>query len=304
MSPRRAIRLAAALAAPFALPAADPGRGETAAALERARRELREPIAFKLSNGRTLRGHPAKVADERLGIAVAEGAGQVVHTIPFDRIEAVDPPGEHYRRMALRWLEDGRSGDAHRLMELLFIQRAELLPLLPPGNAHFFIPYAELQLDTPKPARAIAIAEKLEPHIGSEQARRALDDTILNGFQTLGLHGEAVPLANDWVAERKPYGDSALGYYVLAAHRLRQNDPGSALEHALKPIVFAARPDTPRLAHCYAVAAAAALRLRERDYARSLLGEMRGRGLGIPEDAGLDPWRERLREALQTDETS
>lgn len=258
------------------------------------RSELAEPATVILKNGRRLHGHPMDVAGEQLRLGTAEGAGEVIYTLRFDEIRELRLPGESYKTVAMEWIQENRTDDALRLFALLFEQRSSLLPLLDAAESHFFIHYLRLVLRSGNPARAIAITERLKPQIDNPAAVRALDDAVLEAYTRLELHDEARPLAEAWVAERKPYGDSALGYYVLAAARLRAEQPREALETALRPVVFSAGLPMDYLPHCYAAAIGAALELRERDYARTLFEEMYARQLPWPDDPQFESYPEAL----------
>ena len=162
-----------------------------------------------------------------------------------------------------------------------------------------------LVLDSPHPARAIAIIQTLRPQIENPAALRALDDAVLESYQTLELYEEAQPLAEAWIKARKPYGESALGYYVLGAARLRSEAYEEALDLALHPIVFASPIPTDKLAECYAVAVSAALALRERTYAATLYREMQARGFDWPaDDRSLQAFLKDINEYINDHEES
>jgi len=265
--------------------------------------ELSEPIVLKLKNGQRIIGNPIKVSERQIQVASAEGAGEIIFTFEIEQIRELSVPGESYKGLAVEWMESGETEDALDLMSMLFAQRSPLLPLLPVGESHFFTYYVDLVLDSPHPARAIAITQALRPQIENPAALRMLDDAVLEGYQSMELYEEAVPLAEAWVAERQPYGETALGYYVLGAARLRAQAYEDALDVALRPIVFASPIPTEALAPCYAVAVSAALGLRERDYARTLYEEMTQRGFEWPsEDATLRPYYKQITEYIKAHE--
>jgi len=267
--------------------------------------ELREPITLKLSNRNTVIGNPVNVSNDSIQMASAEGAGEIVFTFRAEEIRQIDVPGESYKTLALEWMRSGQTEDALELMALLYKQRGPLLPLMPASESHFFVYYADLVLDSPKPARAIAITENLRPQIENPEALRMLDDALLESYQTLELYEQAAPLAEKWLEERNPYGESALGYYVLAASKLRSEAYDEALEFSLQPIVFSSPIPTDKLAHCYAVAVSAALGLRERAYATTLYREMKERGLAWPaDDRTLEPYFNKLKEYIEQHEPS
>lgn len=261
--------------------------------------ELSAPIQLKLANGQRISGNPINVSETQIQIATAEGAGEIVFTFEIPEILEISVPGESYKSLAVEWRQAGAQEDALALMGLLFAQRKSLLPLLPPGESHFFLYYVELVLSSPHPARAIAILATLRPQIENPAALRALEDVTLESYQTLGLHDEARPLAEAWIEVRKPYGESALGYYVLGTAHLREQAYEAALDLALRPIAFASPLPTRHLAECYAVAVSAALQLRERAYAATLYREMQARGFEWPNgDRTLQPFLKDMTEYL------
>jgi tetratricopeptide (TPR) repeat protein len=265
--------------------------------------ELSEPITIRLNNGQRITGNPIRVSENQLQLASAEGAGEIVFTFETAEIEAISLPGESYKNLAVEWMQAGDTEDATKLMAMLYEQRKALLPLLPASESHFFIYYVELVLSSPMPARAIAIIETLRPQFENPKAVRSLEDVTLESYQTLGLLEEALPLAEAWVAARQPYGESALGYYVLGAARLREEAYEDALDLALRPIVFTSPIPTTHMAECYAVAVGAALRLRERAYAATLYQEMQERGFQWPsQDSSLDIFLEEITEYISDHE--
>jgi tetratricopeptide (TPR) repeat protein len=258
-------------------------------------RELQEPIQVKLKNKRTIPGHSINVSGETLQIGTSEGAGEIIFTFQVDEVDSFSIPGESYKTLVVEWIESGDTEKALELIELLYMQRVQLIPLLPASESNFFTYYIDLILASDNPARAIAVTEILRPQIESPAALRALDDAILESYHKLELHDEALPLAQAWVASRTPYGASALGYYVLGTSALRKEAYNEALDLALQPIVFSSPVITEKIAHCYAVAVSAALGLREKDYAITLYQEMLQRELSWPEnDKTLAPFHQTI----------
>lgn len=265
--------------------------------------ELSESITLKLNNRQTVSGNAIHVSENQIQVASAEGAGEIVFTFNTDEIREISVPGESYKAVAAEWMQSGKTDDALELMAMLYAQRSQLLPLLPPSESHFFTYYVELILDSPHPARAIAIIETLRPQIENPAALRALDDSTLESYQTLELYEDAIPLAEGWVENRKPFGESALGYYVLGAARLRAEAYEEALDLALRPIVFASPIPTDKLSECYAIAVSAALGLRERAYAATLFQEMQTRGFEWPaEDRTLQPFLKEITDYIKDHE--
>ena len=245
--------------------------------------ELHEPIDVHLINGQTIPGHSIDVSGDLIQIATSEGAGEIIHTFNVNRVDHFTIPGESYKTLAVEWIETGETKNAIELMQLLYLQRVKILPMMPPSESHFFIYYVDLILQSENPARAIAVTAVLKPQISHPAALRALDDAVLDSYNTLQLYDEARPLTQAWLAQRDPYGDSALGYYTHSADLLRSEHYDEALDTALQPIVFSTPNPPDKLAHCYAVAISAALGLREKDYALTLYAEMRERALSWPE---------------------
>ena len=264
--------------------------------------ELRVPIQVHLENGQTIPGHSIDVSGDLIQIASAEGAGEVIHTFDVNKVKQFTIPGDSYKTLAVEWLESGDTESAFELIKLLYLQRVKLLPLLPAAESHFFIYYVELILQSPKPARAIAIANVLRPQISNEKALYALDDAILDSYNTLQLYEEARPLTQAWLEQRSPYGDSALGYYTKSADLLRSENYEAVLECALQPIVFATPTPPTKLEHCYAAAISAAIGLRDKDYALTLYNEMQERQLKWPtSDPTFEPYFKKLTDYLKKD---
>jgi len=262
--------------------------------------DLREPILVHLENGQTIPGHSIDISEEQIKIATAKGAGEVIYTFHVDQVARFTIPGESYKTLATDWLNSGEAGKALELMELLYRQRVKILSLLPPAESHFFIHYVDLILQSPKPARAIGVADILRPQISSEKALHALDDAILDSYNTLQLYEEVRTLTQQWLEQRNPYSGSALGYYTHSADRLRQEQYEAAIESALQPIVFGTPNPPAYLEHCYAAAISAAIGLRDRAHAFTLYDEMEERHLKWPEsDPTFKPFREKLDHYLE-----
>lgn len=253
--------------------------------------ELSQPITLILENRRTLKGNAIDVSQDQIQLASAEGAGEIVFTFDRAAIDQIKLPGDAYKNLAYEWMEEGRHEDALELMAMLYRQRGPLLPFLPSSESHFFIYYVQLLLESPKPARSIAVIERLRPQIQNTEAIQALNEVSLESYQVLEMYTEAVNLAKQWLETNKPYNTSALGYYVISVDLLRSENYEAALDLALQPIVFSSPVATDKLAHCYAVAISAAHELREKAYAKTLFIEMRERDLDWPDaDRTLQPY--------------
>lgn len=260
-------------------------------------RELQEPIQVKLTNKRTIPGHSINVSGDQIQIGTSEGAGEVIYTFQTNEVHSFKIPGESYKTVVVEWIETNQIDKAFELLDLLYQQRVQLIPLLPPSESNFFTYYVDLILKSENPARAIAVTKVLRPQIENPAALRALDDAILESYYTLELYEQATPLAEVWVEQRSAYERSALGYYVLSANALRQEAYDKALDIALQPIVFSSPVTTEKIAHCYAVAISAALGLRDKDYAATLYREMREREFSWPKnDKTLAPFHKTILE--------
>lgn len=247
-------------------------------------RELQEPTRITLANGRTILGYSIEVEGDRVRIGTSKGGGEAIYTFHPDELARLETTGDSYKALAVEWMEGGETAKAMELMDLLYQQRSQALPLLSPSESHFFIYYVRLILASENPARAIGITKVIQPQIEHPAALRALEDAMLESYNRLELFKEARPLAEAWVAGREPYGASALGYYVLGSALLREEAYEAALDLALQPIVFAAPTVREKLAHCYAVAISAAFHLRDIDYAHLLYKEFKERNLTWPVD--------------------
>ncbi len=267
--------------------------------------ELEQAITLHLENGQQLRGHAVEVNSTQLKLASAEGSGEIIYTFDSEAIARIEVPGESYKTLALEWMQAGRQTDALELMDRLYAQRVNLIPLLPPAESHFFVYYVHLILRSPQPARAIGVSDRIKPQIANEDAIHKLEDDVLDSYYILQLYAAAKPLARDWVRERKPYDSSALGYFVLGMEHLRSGEPEAALELALRPIVFAAPSPQDKLPDCYALAIGAALQLRDVPYAKRLYREMEARSLVWPKDnPELGPILNAIQQHLKKDEDS
>lgn len=262
--------------------------------------ELHQPIAVHLINGRTIAGHSIDVSGNYIQVATSEGAGEIIHTFNVNEVRDFTIPGESYKTLAVEWIDAGESDNAMELLQLLYLQRVKIIPLLPAAESHFFIYYVDLILQSDNPARAIAVTGILKPQISHPAALRLLEDAVLDSYNSLKLYDQARPLTQAWLATRNPYGDSALGYYTHSADLLRSEDFSGALDTALQPIVFSMPNPPNKLAHCYAAAISSAMGLRDPDYALILYAEMLERALTWPQtDPTFDAPFKQLNEHLK-----
>lgn len=262
--------------------------------------ELHQPIAVHLINGRTIPGHSIDVSGNYIQVATSEGAGEIIHTFNVNEVRDFTIPGESYKTLAVEWIDAGESDNAMELLQLLYLQRVKIIPLLPAAESHFFIYYVDLILQSDNPARAIAVTGILKPQISHPAALRLLEDAVLDSYNSLKLYDQARPLTQAWLATRNPYGDSALGYYTHSADLLRSEDFSGALDTALQPIVFSMPNPPNKLAHCYAAAISSAMGLRDPDYALILYAEMLERALTWPQtDPTFDAPFKQLNEHLK-----
>jgi hypothetical protein len=262
--------------------------------------ELHQPIAVHLINGRTIPGHSIDVSGNYIQVATSEGAGEIIHTFNVNEVRDFTIPGESYKTLAVEWIDAGESDNAMQLLQLLYLQRVKIIPLLPAAESHFFIYYVDLILQSDNPARAIAVTGILKPQISHPAALRLLEDAVLDSYNSLKLYDQARPLTQAWLATRNPYGDSALGYYTHSADLLRSEDFSGALDTALQPIVFSMPNPPNKLAHCYAAAISSAMGLRDPNYALILYAEMLERALTWPQtDPTFDAPFKQLNEHLK-----
>lgn len=262
--------------------------------------ELHEPILVHLYNGQTIPGHSIDVSGDQIQVATSEGAGEIIHTFNVNQVDRFTIPGDSYKNLAVEWIEQGNNDKAIQLMEMLYLQRVKILPLLPAFESHFFIYYVRLILASENPARAIGISEVLKPQISHPKALQTLDDAILDSYNTLQLYEQTRTLTSIWLDGRNPYGNSALGYYTHSADLLRREDFEGALESALQPIVFSTPNPPDKLTECYTSAICAALGLRDKDYAILLYNEMLERSFEWPQsDPTYEPYFKQLNKYLQ-----
>ena len=188
---------------------------------------------------------------------------------------------------------------AREVLGELFVQRTDLLAVLPPAEVGEFLALARLHLEAGDPTWAVALCRRLRPFLTRQEHLRRLADIELAAQYSLWRVAEMLPLAESWVAERHPGGPSALGFHVLAEHALVSRRPGDAMDWALSVVAMASSGPVESLDHCYAVAVAAALELRDKDHALLLWREMQSRGMEWPRCPRLRPWRGRIEKLLQ-----
>ncbi len=240
---------------------------------------LAEPITVWLTDGRVFTGTPRSVTDRSIILAVE--AGRVEYTLGAGEILRVELPGARHIDLARDLMGEGRRAEALVILETLYYHRLPYLPYLREKEVLAFAALVDGRLQQGRSVEAVAVAKHLLPHL-PEQSRDPLEAALLLGYFRLGWDEAARTQAEAWIRSAGPYRRSALGWWIIAATALQNQDYETALDHALHPIVFSSQLPVDDLELCYAIAVHAALALNDSNHARLLFGEMRDRRLKWP----------------------
>jgi len=268
---------------------------------------LEGEVALYLHGGQEFRGTIIGSNEEGVALRILQDEGELSIEFPSARIETISFPGEEAFALAAAAAEREDWAEAMRIYDHLFLQRSSYFRFLPPENIRQLLPVVEASLQAGDPARAIARAERLTRHLHDEVLRNYLADQSLLGFYRIGLLYRAEALAQEWVNQRGAFGDSSLGWHILASIRFRDGDVEEALWLLLHPLVYRGSLDTHWNHHNLILGIAAAQLLgdeRQRDH---LIADLFDRGLDwieLPEirlHPDLREWeRPRLPETAET----
>ncbi len=253
------------------------------------RKDLAGPATVLHRNGNAFTGQIERANDEGMALKAAADEGEVVYRFTREEVKALRLPGEKYKLLAETWFAEGKREKTLKLVRALFRQREKVWAYMPSRDAQFFVPWIRVFLDEDQPEEAAAMADMLAPYVRGESARRALADAALLARHRLGRVEETREMARRWVDEASSWPESALGWWLLAWTAFEEQNYESALETALRPVVFSGAIPPEYLEHCYATAVAAAEALGEEKKAAQLMNEMGERGLSWPEESGLIP---------------
>lgn len=255
--------------------------------LEALQAELKKPATIFTAQGRTFTGHIKSIGTTELTLKETTGTGSIESTYQFENIRRIDLPGNHFATLANEAIENDDHETAIAIMDMLYRQRIRLLRWQPASVALFLSNLADLQLQHGDAYQAIGVATNVLPYISDQRVREDLEDVILLGHYRLPINIKAKELSEKWMANRKAYGRSALGWYVQAQLFYDEAHYQKALKRALEPIVFSSQFPMSYLEHCYVIAIAAAEKLDNLEHAKMLHQEMQERGLEWPPTSTL-----------------
>ena len=261
---------------------------------------LDEQQVLVLKNGQFIEGKARSIRDGQLIFIRPSEGGQAEYAFSPDEVERLDFPGSAYKLQAIEFLNGGQPDLALPVLRALYQQRAPYLDFIPEDERAFFIKLVETARSVGDPYEAVGVAKNLLAHCKTPANRRRLNDLILLGYYKLPLVEDTRELAQAWISEHSRYGDSALGWYILARLDYDAGKPEIALQTALEPVTFSSQYPMAYLSHCYAVAILAALKLDDIAEALALAGEMQARHLNWPDDEGLEAYAESYQRLLET----
>lgn len=199
---------------------------------------LEGEVSVYLRGGQEFRGMIIGSNEEGVALSILQDAGEISIKFPTARIETISFPGEEAFQLAAESVAREDWFEAMRIYDHLFLQRSPYFRFLPPENVRLLHPVVDTSLRAGDPARAIARAEHLARHLEDPAFQEHLADQRLLGFYRIGLLYRAEALAGEWVERRGPFGDSALGWHILASIRFRDGEWEEALWLALHPLVY------------------------------------------------------------------
>lgn len=244
--------------------------------------ELSKPVTIKLINGAQIVGHSVKLKDEQLLVGTSTEGGEARFTFDTSQLKQIQLPGKAIQAQARQALESQQPKLARAILERLYYQRVNLLPLLPETESEFFIAYAQSVFDADEAAAALGICQKIQAQIKSSASQTKLQMLKMQCYEKLQLNQKSISLATEFIATNRWQPNNGLAYWILANTHYQLGAYDLALRSALEGIVLDTRPYGRYLNACYAVAALSALKLKQIQHARKLYLEMQNSHLEWP----------------------
>ena len=244
--------------------------------------ELSKPVLIRLKNGAHIIGHSVKLQDQQLIVGTSSQGGEARFTFDIQQLEHIQLPGKIVQKQALQALQNQQSQLARGILERLYYQRVNLLPLLSEAESQFFIAYAEAVFAANDAAAALGICQKIQAQVKSKLSQRQLQLVALKCYDQLQLDQNSISLSQEFITANRWQQHNGLAYYVLAKTYYKQEAYQSSLATALEGIVLDTRPFGSYLNACYAIAALSALQLKQTEYAHCLYLDMQKSNLDWP----------------------
>lgn len=252
---------------------------------------LSEPDSLYLVNGRGITGDARNVVEGRLVFAGTSATGSVEYSFAQEEVARLDFSGHALVARANELYAGERYAEAVVIMEALYKQRARFFAFLQQDQVAWFQRLADGAYMAGDYYLAVGVARNVRPFIRDARIQRELHDRELLAHYHLPLLGKTQELAESWVRNWEPYGESALGWYILGQLAFDREDADAALWFCLRPIVFSSQYQTDYLPNCYALAIVAAVAMEDFNQAEMLLTEMKDRGLSWPVEPKFAPYR-------------
>lgn len=244
--------------------------------------ELSKPILIRLKNGAHIIGHSVKLEDQKLLVGTSSEGGEARFTFDIHQLKHIQVPGKSVQKQALQALQSQDTLLARGILERLYYQRVNLLPLLSEAESQLFIAYAELVFAANDAAAALGICQKIQAQLNKKLWQRQLQLVILQCYDQLQLDQKSISLSQEFITANRWQQHDGLAYYVLAKTYYTQEAYQSSLATALEGIVLDTRPFGSYLNACYALAALSALKLKQLEYAHCLYSDMQKSSLEWP----------------------
>ena len=161
--------------------------------------ELSKPILIRLKNGAHIIGHSVKLEDQKLLVGTASEGGEARFTFDIHQLEHIQLPGKTVQKQALQALQNQQSQLARGILERLYYQRVNLLPLLPEAESQFFIAYAEAVFAANDAAAALGICQKIQAQVKSKLSQRQLQLVALKCYDQLQLDQNSISLSQEFI---------------------------------------------------------------------------------------------------------
>jgi pentatricopeptide repeat protein len=246
--------------------------------------QLQEPIKIHLKSGKHHEGFASAFTESSLEISTDMDGSQITYKIHRSEVQEMKLPDANIKRAIGKLIEAKNYRDAQVLYDALLSYTKSYFPFVSGDDVNFFYRYLTLLIDFKNYNEALVVAKILERWSDSEAIIKYAKDMILLSHYKSGDSTTTTREADAWIKEFLNDRRSAVGWRIRAELYYQAGDFENALWTSLSPITFSSQVPMPYLEHCYAIAIASCMELKNAEKAEQLMNEMQERGLEWTEE--------------------
>jgi len=229
------------------------------------------PKDIRITNAemREFSGEPSGLQNGHFTLITREGIGEATFFFTLEDIHEIDFLDTDTLEEAQSLKQKQDWPNLIRELEPLWRKRAPYLAFLEdPGFASPGLDLLEAYLHSQRFMEAATLGESLRStYPDSLPIQTLATEALMQAYLELDIPERALPLANTWLKEHPVGTPDALGSWVLAEIAYRNEAYEKTRWLALRPISFASRLPTRKLAECYILAAVSSWQLGQAEEA-------------------------------------